>query len=120
MEEAEDPMLLLKKEDQAIEREKIQKQNQEKMTKLTNDMKIHDDKQELEEKKISSTEGIEGAKIGASIAKDHSKSELESGRIASGEKVSGAKLGTDIARTIMDNVTKEKLARDAARNKNGS
>ena len=101
MEEAEDPIIQLQKQELQIKQAQAQAKAQSDMAKIQADLQKAADKSSLEREKLSQQERLERAKLGARIAADNSREQLESKRIASKEQVEGAKLGKEIAKDLM-------------------
>ena len=101
MEQAEDPIIQMQKQELQIKQQQAQSKAQSDMAKIEADLQKASDKSDLEREKMKQQERLEGAKLGVQIAAENSREELENKRIASKEQLEGAKLGVDIAKDLL-------------------
>ena len=101
MEEEEDPVLQMQRQELQIKQQEAMAKAQSDMARIQADLQKAEGKSALEREKMKQRERMEGAKLGVKIASDNSREQLESKRIASKEQVEGAKLGVEIAKDLL-------------------
>ncbi len=101
MEEEEDPVLQMQRQELQIKQQEAMAKAQSDMARIQADLQKAEGKSALEREKMKQRERMEGAKLGVKIAADNSREQLESKRIASKEQVEGAKLGVEIAKDLL-------------------
>jgi hypothetical protein len=110
--QAQDPILQMRREELEIRKAETQAKIMESAERLKFDRQKSEERNEVERERIDSRERVEGAKIGAELSLEAQKAIAEGEEISSRERIEGAKISAKVSELLMkedDRDSKERI-----------